>query len=178
MKSTWEDVLPIKGTRNTTGRRRARSGSSANQPPLSAINGIVKNHVPYTAVPQEAAPRRNSGDRQLHSLQIKIEVSLSLMIESQEDAPSTPTVLAAAMLRSAWEETNLMPETTSTTQDSCPQKENKKFALAVKRGKEKTRAKAGSIFGNNNNHSRNARSVRVAEEIRGGLIQVSQPKTL
>jgi len=103
---------------------------------------------------------------------------LSLMIESQEDAPSTPTVLAAAMLRSAWEETNLMPETTSTTQDSCPQKENKKFALAVKRGKEKTRAKAGSIFGNNNNHSRNARSVRVAEEIRGGLIQVSQPKTL
>jgi len=77
-----------------------------NPPPLSAINEIVRNHVPYIAVPQAAAPRRNRGDRQLHSLQRKIEVALSPMIESQEDASATPTVLAAAMLRSAWEDIN------------------------------------------------------------------------
>jgi len=40
----------------------------ANSLPL-AINDIVKNHVPYTAVPQAAAPRRNRGNRQLQSLQ-------------------------------------------------------------------------------------------------------------
>jgi len=73
-------------------------------PPLSAINDIVKNHVPHTAVPQAAAPRRNRGDRQLHSLQSKIEVALSIMIESQEDASATSTVFAAAMLKRAWED--------------------------------------------------------------------------
>jgi len=77
----------------------------ANPPPLSQ-NEIVKNHVPYTVVPQAAAPRWNRGDRQLHSLQRKIEVALSLMMESQEDASATPKVLAAAMLRSVWEDIN------------------------------------------------------------------------
>jgi len=50
-------------------------------PPLSAIHDIVKSLVPYNAVPQAAAPRRNKRDRQLHSLQRKIEVALSLMID-------------------------------------------------------------------------------------------------
>jgi len=104
---TWEDVLP------TRGRETRRGGGGfavadrlANPPPLPAINDIVENHVPYTAVPQAAAPRRNRGDRQLHSLQRKIVVALSLMIESKKDASTTPTVLAAAMLRSAWEDIN------------------------------------------------------------------------
>jgi len=74
---TWEDVLPTRGLET----RRDGGGSAvaarlSNPPPLSAINGIVKNHVPYIAVPQAAAPRRNRGDRQLHSLQMKIEVAL------------------------------------------------------------------------------------------------------
>jgi len=81
-----------------------RGGGTAGQPPLSAIKDIFKKHFPYTAVPPAAAPRRNRGDRQLHSLQRKIEVALSLMDESQEDASLAPTVLAAAMLRSAWED--------------------------------------------------------------------------
>jgi len=61
---TWEDVLPTRG-RET---RRDGGGSAladrlANPAPLSALNEIVRNHVPYTAVSQEAAPRRNRGDR-------------------------------------------------------------------------------------------------------------------
>jgi len=48
---TWEDVLPTRG-RET---RRDGGGSAvanrlANPPPLSAINDIVKNHVPYRSV--------------------------------------------------------------------------------------------------------------------------------
>jgi len=100
-ESTWEDELPTRGRE----KRRdggGRGGSSAGQP-LSAINDTVKNHVPYTAVTQAAAQRIYRGDRQLHSLQRKVEVPPSLMIESQKDASATPTVLAAAMLRSARE---------------------------------------------------------------------------
>jgi len=77
---TWEDVLSTRGIET----RRDGGGSAvadrlANPPPLSAIKDIVKNHVPYTAVPQAAAPKRNRGDRQLHSLKRKLEVALSLM---------------------------------------------------------------------------------------------------
>jgi len=115
-------------------------------PPLSAINEIVRNYVPSNAVPQAAAPRRNRGDRQLHSLQRKIKVTLSLIIESQEDASATPTVLAAAMRRSAWENINdtrrrsyagvqsykLNPRNDFNNQRVFPMKKNKTSALAVK----------------------------------------------
>jgi len=75
--------------------------------------------------------------------------------------------------------TSLIPETTSATQASSPLKGNKRSALAVNRGKEKARAKAGRIPGNNNNHNSNAaRAVRVGEESRGGVIQGSRPKIL
>jgi len=70
------------------------------------ISEIVKNHVPYTAVKQAAAPQRNRVDRQLHSLQGNIGVAFSLMIESQEEESVNPTMLAAAMLRSAWKDIN------------------------------------------------------------------------
>jgi len=74
---TSEEVLPTRGR-----ERRQHGGDSAvadrldNPPPLPVINDIVKNHVPYTAVPQAAAPTRNRGDRQPHSLQRKMEVAL------------------------------------------------------------------------------------------------------
>jgi len=103
-------------------------------------------------------------------------------------------VLAAAMLRTAWEDfnetirisyagakaTSLIPETTSTTQDSFVLKKNKRSALAVKRGKERARAKAGSVPGNQNkDHSSSAaRAVRSADESRGGVIQEGHPKSV
>jgi len=76
--------------------------------------------------------------------------------------------------------TSYFPEITSTTQDSFPLKNNKKSALAVKRGKEDANARAGIITGNNkNNHSNNAaRAVRVAGGSRGGLTPESQPKNV
>jgi len=89
---TWEDVLLIRG-RET---RRDVGGSAVADPlpvPRLGHQRNCQNHVPYTAVPQAAAPRRNRGDRHLHSLQRKMEVALSLMTESQEDASATPTVL-------------------------------------------------------------------------------------
>lgn len=71
--------------------------------PISAINENVNNYVPYTAVMHAAPPRRKRGHRQLHILQRQTE-ALLLMIESQKDASLTRTVLAAALLRSTWEE--------------------------------------------------------------------------
>jgi len=175
---TWEDVLPTRGRE----ARRDGGGSAvaarlANPPP-PAINGIVKNHVPYTAVPQAAAPRRNRGDRQLHSFQRKIKVAFSPMIESQEDTSTNPTVLAAAMLRSAWEDINdtrrrshagnqrykLDPRNDfDNPRLPSPLKRSKSSAQDVIRAKGKARAKAGNNPGSRNNHSSNAaRAVRVA----------------
>jgi len=72
---TWEDVLPTRGRKpRREGGPSAVAGRLAD-PPLSAINGIVKNHVPYTAVPQAAAPRRDRGDRPLHNLKRSISNS-------------------------------------------------------------------------------------------------------
>jgi len=108
---SWEDVLPGRGRKTRRdGNGAAVAARLANPPPLSAITDIVRNHVPYTALPKSAAPRRNRGDRMLHNLQRKIEVTLSLLIESQDDPgqSATSTNLAAAMLRSAWEDTNDM----------------------------------------------------------------------
>jgi len=114
------------------------------------------------------------------------------MIESQEDASATPTVLAAAMLISAWEDINdtrrrsyagnqsqkLDPEMISTTQGSPP-KGNKRSAMDVRSAREKANVKAGNIRGNSSNHDNNAsRGVRVAGESPGGVTPRNHPQYL
>eukprot|EP00669_Euglena_mutabilis_P004215 TRINITY_DN1541_c0_g1_i2.p1 TRINITY_DN1541_c0_g1~~TRINITY_DN1541_c0_g1_i2.p1 ORF type:complete len:196 (-),score=2.85 TRINITY_DN1541_c0_g1_i2:421-1008(-) len=145
---------------------------------------LSKNHVPYTAVPQAAAPRRNRGDRQLHSLQRKIEVALSLMIESQEDASATPTVLAAAMLRSAWEDINdtrrrsyagnqsykLDPRNDLDNPRLLSPEEEQKVRSGRQKGKGKGKGKGWQYsWQQQQPQQQRSQGVRLAEESRGGV---------
>jgi len=115
------------------------------------------------------------------------------MIESQEDALASPTVLAAAMLRVPGETsttpedeamqgtkaTSLTPKITSTTQGFYPPKKSKRSAMDIRRAKATAEAKAGNIPGNSSNHNSNAaRGLRVAEESRGGVAPGNHPKIL
>jgi len=122
--------------------------------------------------------QRNRGDRQLRNLQKKIEVALSLMIESQEYPSATRTVLAAAMQRSAWEDINdtkrrsyavnqsykLDPRNDFDNRGLLSPEEEQKVRNGRQNGKGKAKVQAGNFPGDSSNHRSNAAmEARVAE---------------
>jgi len=71
----WEDVVPSRGREPRRDGGVAAVATRLANLPFPAINETFGDHVHYTAVPQEAAPRMNRGERQLHNRKGKIEVA-------------------------------------------------------------------------------------------------------
>jgi len=116
------------------------------------------------------------------------------MIESQEDASATPTVLADSKLRSDWQDTNDTkrrnyaenqwykpdPRYHFDNPRLLSPEEEQKVRYGRRKGKKKTKARAGSITGNKNNKpsSNAAKVISLAGGSRGGVNQESHPKNL
>jgi len=159
--------------------------------PLTTSSKITSPTPPFR---EQQHHEENRGDRQLHSLQRKIEVALPLhdritgrRISNSNSACGSHAGVCLEDIndtrRSSYagnQSYTLDPKMTSTIQESSPQRMNKKSALAGKKGKEKGRASDGSIPGNNNNSrsSNAARAVRVAEVNRGVVTPETHPKSL
>jgi len=103
---SWEDVLPTRG-RET---RRARGGAAL-AARLASLHPLGNKLLREESRPLHLRPRisgTTEEPRRPTAAQLTKDNrgALSTMIKSQEDASSSPTLLAAAMLRRTWQDIN------------------------------------------------------------------------
>ena len=104
----WADVLPS-GKRQAFGRGMNLVGRIAFPPPLSLVQGYIKEQVAIEGVPETPAPRRSMQDRGLAGTQKKLEAALTKLVElaeKEDGSLQTDIGLTAALVRSAYEDIN------------------------------------------------------------------------